>query len=199
VARYQLYRLDDDNQRTKIAEVHGDSDGTALGEALLHTSNDASYAFCEGEREIAVIEVNDNRALFNRAYQPGASRPVTIRGFEFLFIAALAIGIGHALAGWQGLFGQVPESVQAIFACLVVLTYGLLATLCILTSRRRSVISMWLLLAIFALGATFTLRNVLDGRTAGVTPISVAQLCIELIALSLLFAPASRRWMQFAQ
>jgi hypothetical protein len=197
VGDYQLYRLDGDGPRTKVIELRAESDGAAMGDALRQTDNGATYVFCEGEREIAVIEVNDNRFLFADHDPPRIRRPVTIRCFEFLFIAALAVGIIHVLIGWRDLSGQLPGGFQIIFAVLFALTNCLFLTLCLLISRRRSVVSMWLLLAIFAVGGLITLRHILDGQVAGSTPVSVAQFSVELVALSLLFMPASRFWMRY--
>lgn len=158
--------------------------------------NGGSFALCQGEREIAVIEVNDNRFLFNYDSTAAQPRPTSIQSFELLFIAALAVGIAHVLVGWSGLSIELPEGFRTIFATLVILTNGLFIALCFLISRRRSVMAMWALISIFAVGAIIMLHNALDGRLAGLTPFSLAQFCAELIALSLLFTPASRRWMR---
>jgi hypothetical protein len=97
--RYQLYRLDADDRFTKVVEVEGDSDGAAIADALRHTWNGASFVFCEGERQIAVIEVNDNRCLFANREQPKEQARPLFRWGELPFLAALASGILRAVGG----------------------------------------------------------------------------------------------------
>lgn len=177
-------------------DVEAASDGEAIKRALFRTGDGGNFALCQGEREIAVIEVNDNSFLFNYDGTAALPRPVSIRSFELLFIAALVVGIAHVLVGWSGLSMALPDSFRTIFAALVVLTNVLFIALCFLISRRRSVVALWALVGIFAAGAIIMLHNALDGRLAGLTPISVVPFCAELIALSLLFTPASRRWMR---
>ena len=174
------------------------SDGQAIAEALFHTENCASFALCEGAREIAVIEANDNRFLFSNHHQSSAPRPLAIRSFELLFLASIAFGVLHVLIGWTGLSAQLPDSFRPTFAILLFLTYGLFASLCLLISRRRSAIAKWSLLAIFAYIAFATLRGLLGGRMGALTPISLIQCSLELLALLLLFTPTSRRWMSYS-
>jgi hypothetical protein len=194
MACYQLYKIDGNGERSRRIDIEAASDNQAIAEALFHTESRASFVIWKGEREVAAIDVNNNWFLFSNRQKSNSPRPPAIMLFEIVFTTAISVSIIHVLIGWAEISSEMLGNYRLIFAILLILTYGLLMSLCLLVSRRRSVIAKWLLLAIFAYIVLTMLRSIAGGRIPVLTPTTVTQLSLDVLALSFLFTPTAQRW-----
>jgi hypothetical protein len=119
-------------------------------------------------------------------------RPKSIVYFERLQFSSLAIGITYALYAlltegtrdWSG-------SVVFIFLFIVALIGGLT----LLVSRCRSKVAMWVMIAMFIIGAPSTVRNIVSSGAVLESIEMAVQSIIQAVGLVLLFTPTARRWM----
>ena len=118
-------------------------------------------------------------------------RPRTIIYFEWIIFATLALGVLQSWIDWD-------RAIQMAFAGFVltvrIFTFGVIAGLTLLVSRRRSNVAMWILLALFALGIPIFFKIVSSGLLLGSAWISALQLVGQLVAYGLLFTPSARLW-----
>ena len=89
------------------------------------------------------------------------------------------------------------NSAVALILAVNIFSYGLVGTLTLLVSRRRSNIAMWVSIAVFALGfSVFLVRSTTNGLLGLDGILSALQIIGQVVAYSLLFTPSARRWMR---
>ena len=118
-------------------------------------------------------------------------RPRAIVVFERLYLATLALGLIQIAASWRAERAMA----SAVFLIFVLTVSNILLLAMILfTSRGRSNVAKWLLVIGTLGGLPFYVKGLLSGASYGFPVISWLQAAMQLIALGLLFTPASRSW-----
>lgn len=119
-------------------------------------------------------------------------RPQTIVNFERIVFFTLILGLLQAYLGWD----RATQMASIGFVLTVqVFTFGLIGGLALLVARRRSNVSKWILIVMFAIGLPPSVRMIAQGITLGSIWISVLQTVGQLIACGLLFTASARRWL----
>jgi hypothetical protein len=119
-------------------------------------------------------------------------RPNSIKWFERLFLATLAIGLFQAGYAWQG---ETTTSSVPFVLFVTIAVFLIILVLILLVSRKRNRVAMWILVAFFVIGIPAFYKVLTSGQFFGVASISVFQTILELIALIFLFTPTSRAWL----
>ena len=122
-------------------------------------------------------------------------RPKTIRAFEALFLASLAVGALQSFAGWNALAarGSAGEMLS-----LLVLTFGTLGGLVLLVSRGRSRAAKWVLVLLYLAGLPLFVRSWDAGTIVGLGWLALVQAAMQVTALALLFTREARAWLAIA-
>lgn len=110
-------------------------------------------------------------------------RPISIIIFELIFLTTLFLGISN-ISSSTGLLLAGQIIVMALFITLV-----------LLVSRKRHKIAMWFLVAFTLPGIPVLIAAIYDGTMGNLKWLSVLQGVGQLIGISLLAFPSSRRWM----
>lgn len=119
-------------------------------------------------------------------------RPKSILFFEILFLSTLAIGVLQSWLAWEELL----QSASIGFVLFIqVGTFLLLSGLVLLTSRRRSKIAMWIVILMTLLGLPLLFEIFSSGMLLGSVWITLVRTFGQLIAITLLFLPSSRKWL----
>lgn len=125
--------------------------------------------------------------------QEAILRPDSIVWFERIIIATLLLGIVRGWLDWPQLVSQAsPTFVFAVLAIVLIISLGLT----LLISRRRSHLAKWISIALFVAGLPTVFSQGFPAGVAGA--VSIIQLLAQLLAYSLLFTPAARRWFKRA-
>ncbi|MFN3944313.1 MAG: hypothetical protein ACK4K7_05245 [Allosphingosinicella sp.] len=113
-------------------------------------------------------------------------RPKEVAAFEWLFLAAIALGVVGAIIDW--------ELLAADPLLLTVIALSLIVTLLLVigTSRFRSNVSRWILTVLTVIGVAMSAGTLgvttLTGLLATVTAL------LQVLALFLLFTEPARTW-----
>lgn len=119
--------------------------------------------------------------------------PRSVKLFEQLCLGSLLLGILLAALQINEMKLQAAEGVA--FAVQFVITALILATVVLLTSRKRSSIAKWILIIFFFAGLVFyipILANLLRGGVAGL--IGFLQTAMQAFGIYLLFTSDSKEW-----
>jgi len=119
-------------------------------------------------------------------------RPQTIVNFERIVFVTLILGLLQSYLDWD----RATRMASIGFVLTVqVFTFGLIGGLALLVARRRSNVSKWILIVMFAIGLPPFVRMIAQGITPGSVWISVLQTVGQLIACGLLFTASARSWL----
>lgn len=114
-------------------------------------------------------------------------RPIAVIWFEILFLVTIALSLVKSALSWEALF-QIGIPTTAIVISIGI--YVLKLVLVLLISRRRSQLALLFLIAIVLLPAASSLLN-------GLQEVFLFIITgVQLIAIALLFFPASRLWLK---
>lgn len=114
-------------------------------------------------------------------------RPRAVIWFEILFLVTIALSLIKSGLSWGALF-QIGIPTTAVVIWIGV--YVLKLVLVLLVSRRRSQLALWFLIAIVLLPAASSLLNSFEAVFL------FAITGVQLVAIALLFFPASRLWLK---
>ncbi len=118
-------------------------------------------------------------------------RPGSIVNFERLYLLTLLIGAINVVIQWPVLVATTPvPTLLAIQAA----TFGITLLLVMLVSRRRNKLARLLLVAAFLIGLSQVTALFQAAQLDLASVIIAVQLLLQVAALALLFAPASRAW-----
>ncbi|MDB5682386.1 MAG: hypothetical protein JWM75_84 [Sphingomonas bacterium] len=121
-------------------------------------------------------------------------RPRQILYFERAYLLSLAIAVVSLFLYWDAL--QAVASPILLVGASVVLM-GVMVTLVLLTSRRRSAVAKWLLVVLTTIGIVMALPSVGGSLSAGIGGwLSIGQTLLQLAAMILLFTRAARAWLR---
>lgn len=119
-----------------------------------------------------------------------AARPRPIVFFELLRFAAIALGVLQTAVLWQA------SASRPLSALLVpTLTYVFVIALTLLVSRVRSLIAMWISIALFVLGLPQFFLTYVVGNLSGFGLVALVHVVANVVAYALLFTPSARAWM----
>ncbi len=121
--------------------------------------------------------------------------PKSIKLFEQLFLLSLALGVIQSalFSNAAGMTGGSVYSVAIVQVVLMVIVGGLI----LLTSRKKSVICKWILVAFFLLGMIAFIPNLAVYFEHGIMGvISSVQVLLQAIAIYLLFNADSKAWFE---
>ena len=133
-------------------------------------------------------------------------RPQSIKLFEKVYLASIAIGLVEVAVGWQRLIAETLEPLasvaegtrQGLLIASVVLVFGILLLLWFLVARKASNVAKWILVALMALGAFSILKETFDSAVSkdlGFALNAVSTL-LGLYAMWLLFRPDAAAWLE---
>ena len=118
-------------------------------------------------------------------------RPTEVQWFERIYIATLLLGVLQSWLAW-------PELVTLrgpVFLLITqFLTFGVMITLMLLTSRRRSSFAKWIMIGLFVVGMPMVVKQASEELLSANPLIAFIQVAGQLAAYGLLFTPAARRW-----
>jgi hypothetical protein len=125
-------------------------------------------------------------------------RPKTIVYFEWIIFGTIVLGVLQVYLGWDRIVqtASLHNSSVAPILIRLIFDFGLIGTLTLLVSRRRSKTATWVLIAWFALGLFgFLVQSITDGRLGLDVIMTAVGEIAEVVACGLLFTPTARRWM----
>ncbi len=123
-------------------------------------------------------------------------RPQSIVYFERVYLLDVVLGLASIVAFWPELRRMVAAAQLAIVSALLL---GLVATLVLLVSRRRSRIATWILVAVTLAGMAFSLPSLPASVAAGSRGwLGAAQTLLQIAALAFLSTPPARAWLRRA-
>jgi hypothetical protein len=136
-------------------------------------------------------------------------RPKTIVYFEWIMFGTLLLNVLQVYLGWDAIVQVAtlgPKRSVAITLIPFIFIFGLIGTLTLLVSRRRSKIAMWVLIAMFVLAVLSLIRSLTElGSNIIVALQSIVSNRLNIIvalqivgkgaAVGLIFTPSARRWM----
>lgn len=123
-------------------------------------------------------------------------RPKEIVYFEWIIFATLALGVLQTYLGWDQMMAQLAATGRGVGFVIVtdIFVFGLIITLTLLISRRKSQVAKWISVGLFVLGLPGLFFIISRGMLAGSGYITLVQTIAQLIAYGLLFTPAARDW-----
>ena len=114
-------------------------------------------------------------------------RPIAVRWFEILFLVTIALSLIKSGLSWGTLI-QIGLPATAVVIWMG--AYVLKLVLVLLISRKRNRLALWFLFAIVLLPAASSLSN-------SFVPVFLFAITgVQLVAIALLFFPASRDWLK---
>lgn len=123
-------------------------------------------------------------------------RPKEIVYFEWIIFATLILGVLQTYLGWDQMTAQLATTGQGTGFVVVtdIFVFGLIITLTLLISRRKSQIAKWISIGLFVLGIPGLVLIISRGMLAGSAYITLVQTIAQLVAYGLLFTPVARNW-----
>lgn len=121
-------------------------------------------------------------------------RPQPIVYFERTYLLSVALG-GASVAAYWGELRQVAQPV--VLAVTSALMLGMMATLALFVSRRRSEVCKWIVIVLTVASIAFSLPSLPASLAAGPRGwLGIAQLLLQSAAILLLFTPPARHWLR---
>ena len=121
-------------------------------------------------------------------------RPQPIVYFERAYLLSLAIAVVSIAVYWGELRQVAPPLPLALASALLL---GVVATLALFVSRRRSEICKWILVVLTVAGIAFSLPSLPASLAAGPRGwLGVAQMLLQAAAIGFLFTPPARNWLR---
>ena len=117
-------------------------------------------------------------------------RPKSIICFEIFILGSLVLGVIKSQFAPEGQLQQSPVSLVLFIQAFVL---AVMVVLTLLTSRRRSKIAKWALVALYLLGLPLYFKMVGEGSLQP-SIVQVVQLLLQTVGYALLFAPSARAW-----
>jgi RsiW-degrading membrane proteinase PrsW (M82 family) len=124
-------------------------------------------------------------------------RPGTIVNFERLMVGTIATAWLQMTLNWNEMIRELSPAMSSPASFLIIMMAVMTALYLLLTlfvSRRRSKIAMWILIVLFVIGIPSFVRALRGGRLIDSPILTIVPELGQLIALILLFLPASRAW-----
>jgi len=119
-------------------------------------------------------------------------RPHTVATFERIVFVTLILGLLQSYLAWD----RATRMASIVFLLTVqIFTFGWIGGLTLLVARRRSNVSQWILIVMFAIGLQPFVRMIAQGTTLGSIWISVLQTVGQLFACGLLLTASARSWL----
>ena len=124
-------------------------------------------------------------------------RPQPILYFERAYLLSIALGVVSIAVYWRELLQVAPPVPLVVVSALML---GIVTTLALFVSRRRSEICKWILVLLTAAGLAFSLPSLPVSLAAGPRGwLGIVQMLLQIVAIAFLFTPPARHWLHRAR
>jgi hypothetical protein len=127
-------------------------------------------------------------------------RPQSIVNFERLLLLLIVLGLVGTVLDWERTVALAARQGlgSGVVVAITVVSVAIYALLLWLIARRRSLVAVWIYVALVVIGLLYLLMNTgeLMRQSTPMLLLQAVQCLLSLVSIWLLFRPDSRAWFQ---